>query len=410
VPIQARRPGTFQVPEPTTDSEEEDDEVEILSSTDSSFPTTPPKARGIHVVEVVSDSEDELQVLSVTRRNPAGIALKDLFTEDDDECSSPLLSNAAPAISTSQATVKCQATGTTETQPSQDRMRISSILSIPAETVEVVSKNTSQTSTERLEMIDLEHEAAEAEAERELLPEHRTVADVDEVRDETAATTSEKEVQWSDEEDTTPDTQVADVVLPSVKSMLDDTQTTVDTILDAAWTAEDPEQVRKLLEALVDYTTTDASEQSGPVNKTISFGALDAFNDVTSAKFDHVRPISTVLEDSTVTVLPRPTRKRQRDDATLIAPTISQLPTQPGDVSAVSEHRSSAIGESSKDGHAAAEPVHKRARHDAPVASKHDKKVVVPATWQATIKPFMLGALVGGMGVFGGLLSMADMQ
>ena len=56
-------------------------------------------------------------------RNPAGIALKDLFTDDDDECSSPL-QFCAPATSTSQATIEHPTTGTLEILPSQDRMRI----------------------------------------------------------------------------------------------------------------------------------------------------------------------------------------------------------------------------------------------------------------------------------------------
>jgi len=404
VPIQARRPGAFKVPETTTDEEEEDSEVEIVYSTDTSFSNSPQKSHGISAVEVVSDSEDEVQVLSVTKRNPAGIALKDLFNEDDDECSTPLPFKTVTSTSTSQATIGHPAGVVTGTQPSQERMRISNIL---ADDTQVVSKSISQEPDDGSEIIDLEQDGNEPEAELELeLPsEIGTVPDVDVVQGETAAMPSKTEVEELDEEVATAEVEVADLAVQSVNTMLADARTANDSILDDV-TVQELEQLQKLSKTLVDTTTTDIVARSDQVSEAVVSGAMDECIKTLA----NVRAMNAFLNLSPAAVLPRATRKRQREDTSMVSSNSIQPPAQAGDVPAMSETRTVALCESTKDNPAAAEPVHKRPRHAAPVASKHDGKVVAPATWQATIKPFMLGALVGGMGVFGGLLSMADTQ
>jgi len=291
------------------------------------------------------------------------------------------------------------------TEPSQERMRISNIL---ADQTQDVFKSISQESSGGSEMIDLEQDdnkpGAELDLELELPSGNGTVPDVDVVQGETTATASKEEVQELGEGDATAEVPVADLVLPSVNTMLADAWTTNSSILDDV-TAQELEQLQKLSETLLDSTATDVKPRSDQVHRTVASGAIDQCIQT----FANVRPVHAFLNLSPDAVLPRATRKRQREDTSMVSSTSNQPSAQPG-VHAISESDASALDESTKDKPATAEPVHKRARHAAPVASKHDGKVVAPATWQATIKPFMLGALVGGMGVFGGLLSMADMQ
>jgi len=167
-----------------------------------------------------------------------------------------------------------------------------------------------------------------------------------------------EQVPQPDEGGATADIQVPNDVPASADSMLADaliaTRTKIDASFDDARKAQESRNVRKLLEPLA----------GSPPDVKAYLAWVEESENALAAELSSLG-------------------KRQRDDAVIVAST----DTQPQ-----------------------AEHVHKRPRHDAHVARKHDRRPAEAVTWQATIKPFMLGALVGGMGVFGGLLSMADMQ